>query len=68
MRVVLRLTKYAFRHKWYLVGAYATMVASTLSAMVIPRILGDAIDEAPRQRPPEPPPRAGGHDSASQSP
>ena len=46
MRVVLRLTKYAFRHKWYLFGAYATMVASTLSAMVIPRILGDAIDEA----------------------
>ncbi len=46
MRVVFRLTKYAFRHKWYLVGAYAAMVASTLSAMVIPRILGDAIDEA----------------------
>ena len=42
MRVVFRLTKYAFRHKWYLVGAYAAMVASTLSAMVIPRILGDA--------------------------
>ena len=40
MRVVLRLTKYAFRHKWYLFGAYATMVASTLSAMVIPRIWG----------------------------
>ena len=46
MRVVLRLTKYAFRHKWYLIGAYTAMVASTLSAMVIPRILGDAIDEA----------------------
>ena len=46
MRVVFRLTKYAFRHKRYLVGAYAAMVASTLSAMVIPRILGDAIDEA----------------------
>ncbi len=46
MRVVFRLMKYAFRHKWYLVGAYAAMVASTLSAMVIPRILGDAIDEA----------------------
>ena len=46
MRVVLRLTKYAFRHKWYLVGAYAAMVASTLSAMVIPRMLGSAIDEA----------------------
>ena len=46
MRVVFRLMKYAFRHKWYLVGAYAAMVASTLSAMVIPRVLGDAIDEA----------------------
>ena len=46
MRVVFRLTKYAFRHKRYLVGAYAAMVASILSAMVIPRILGDAIDEA----------------------
>ena len=46
MRVVFRLMKYAFRHKWYLVGAYFAMVASTLSAMVIPRILGDAIDEA----------------------
>ncbi len=46
MRVVFRLMKYAFRHKWYLVGAYAAMVASTLSAMAIPRVLGDAIDEA----------------------
>ena len=46
MRVVLRLTKYAFRHKWYLIGAYTAMIASTLSAMVIPRMLGDAIDEA----------------------
>ena len=46
MRVVFRLTKYAFRHKWYLIGAYAAMIASTLSAMVIPRMLGDAIDEA----------------------
>ena len=46
MRVVFRLMRYAFRHKWYLVGAYFAMVASTLSAMVIPRILGDAIDEA----------------------
>ena len=46
MRVVFRLTKYAFRHKWYLIGAYAAMIASTLSAMVIPRMLGDGIDEA----------------------
>ena len=46
MRVAFRLMKYAFRHKWYLVGAYAAMIASTLSAMVVPRILGDAIDTA----------------------
>ena len=46
MRVTFRLIKYAFRHKWYLVGAYAAMIASTLSAMVVPRLLGDAIDTA----------------------
>ena len=46
MRVIFRLTKYAFRHKWYLVGAYVAMLAATLSALVIPRLLGDAIDEA----------------------
>ena len=46
MSVLVRLTKYAFRHKWYLIGAYAAMTASSLSALVIPRILGEAIDEA----------------------
>ena len=46
MRVVFRLMKYAFRHKWYLVGAYVAMIASTLSALVVPRLLGDAIDTA----------------------
>ena len=46
MRVLFRLMKYAFRHKWYLVGAYTAMVASSLSALVIPRMLGEAIDEA----------------------
>ena len=46
MRVLFRLTKYAFRHRWYLTGAYAAMVASSLSALVIPRMLGEAIDEA----------------------
>ncbi len=46
MRVALRLTKYAFRHKWHLIGAYLAMLASTLAAMVIPRMLGSAIDEA----------------------
>ncbi len=46
MSVLFRLTKYAFRHKWYLIGAYAAMVASSLSALVVPRMLGEAIDEA----------------------
>ena len=46
MRVAFRLMKYAFRHKWYLVGAYAAMIASTLSAMVVPSMLGRAIDTA----------------------
>ena len=46
MSVLIRLTKYAFRHKWYLIGAYATMTASSLSALVVPRMLGEAIDEA----------------------
>ncbi len=46
MSVLFRLTKYAFRHKWYLLGAYAAMVASSLSALVVPRMLGEAIDEA----------------------
>ncbi len=46
MRVVFRLMKYAFRHKWYLIGAYVAMIASTLSALVVPRMLGEAIDTA----------------------
>ena len=46
MKVVLRLTKYAFRQKWYLIGAYIAMLGSSLSAMVIPRMLGSAIDES----------------------
>ena len=46
MTVLIRLTKYAFRHKWYLIGAYAAMTASSLSALVVPRMLGEAIDEA----------------------
>lgn len=46
MSVLIRLTKYAFRHKWYLIGAYAAMTASSLSALVVPRMLGEAVDEA----------------------
>ena len=46
MRILIRLLGYSWRHKWYLAGAFVTMTGATLSAMVIPRLLGSAIDEA----------------------
>ena len=46
MRVVFRLMKYAFRHKWYLIGAYVAMIASTLSALAVPKLMGRAINTA----------------------
>ena len=44
--VLTRLVGYGWRHRKYMAGAFLTMVGATLSAMVIPRILGSAIDEA----------------------
>ena len=46
MRVAFRLMKYAFRHKWYLIGAYVAMIASTLSALAVPVLMGRAINTA----------------------
>ncbi len=46
MRILLRLTGYGWRHKWYLGGAFATMSAATVSMMAIPALLGSAINEA----------------------
>lgn len=46
MKVLLRLSKYAWRHPWYLVGAYVTMTLATLSAMAVPPLLGIAVDQA----------------------
>jgi ABC-type multidrug transport system fused ATPase/permease subunit len=46
LRVLLRLSKYAWRHPWYLVGAYVTMTLATLSAMAVPPLLGTAVDQA----------------------
>ena len=45
MRILLRLTGYSLRHKRYLAGAYVTMAAATLATMIIPRLLGTAIDQ-----------------------
>jgi ATP-binding cassette subfamily B protein len=46
MNILLRLTGYGWRQKWYLAGAFGAMSAATLSAMIIPALLGSAIDEA----------------------
>ena len=46
MRVLLRLTAYAWRQRRYLAGAYIAMAASTVSVMFLPLLLGRAIDEA----------------------
>ena len=46
MRVLLRLTAYAWRQRVFLAGAYVAMVASTVSVMFVPLLLGRAIDVA----------------------
>ena len=46
MRVLLRLTAYAWRQRVYLGGAYLAMAASTVSVMFLPILLGRAIDTA----------------------
>ena len=46
MKILWRLTGYAWRYKWHLAGAYATMAAASVSAMFVPLLLGTAIDEA----------------------
>ena len=46
MRVLLRLSRYAWRHPWYLAGAYVAMSIATLAALVVPPLLGTAVDRA----------------------
>ena len=46
MRILIRLAAYGWRHKAYMVGAFVTLVGATAAAMVIPWLLGTAIDEA----------------------
>ena len=46
MKVLLRLTAYAWRQRAFLAGAYVAMVASTVSVMFVPLLLGRAIDVA----------------------
>ena len=46
MTILLRLTGYSWRHKWYLMGAFVATSLATIAAMVIPQLLGEAIDVA----------------------
>ena len=45
-KILGRLLSYGWRQKWWLAGAIFAMTGATLSALVIPKVLGTAIDEA----------------------
>ena len=44
--ILARLVRYGWRHQFYMAGAFLTMTGATVSAVIIPQILGSAIDEA----------------------
>lgn len=45
MRILLRLTKYGWRHKRLMAAAYATVAAATLLKLVIPLLIGTSVDQ-----------------------
>ncbi len=44
MRVILRIIRIALRHKWRLIGAYASMAGAVAAYLLLPRLFKDAID------------------------
>ena len=44
MRVILRIIRIALRHKWQLIGAYASMVGAVVAYLLLPKLFADAID------------------------
>ena len=46
MKIIWRLKGYGLRYKWRLLAAYASMTLSVLLSLMIPLLLGQAIDEA----------------------
>ena len=46
MTVLLRMAGYGLRHKLPLTGGYAAVILYSLTFMLVPRLLGTAIDEA----------------------
>ena len=45
MNVILRIISMAFRHKWHMAGAYATMAGAVTAYLFLPSLFGDAIDK-----------------------
>ena len=46
LRILWRIVKYALRHKLMVTVAYATMAGSIVALLLIPRLVGNAIDTA----------------------
>ena len=46
MRILWRLIKYGFRYPWLLGGAYVMNLVTTATALTIPPLMGNAIDQA----------------------
>ncbi len=44
MKVILRIIRIALRHKWRLIGAYAAMAGAVAAYLLLPDLIGDAID------------------------
>ncbi|MBI4312257.1 MAG: ABC transporter ATP-binding protein [Chloroflexi bacterium] len=44
MRIIWRITKKTFKYKWVLLLAYLSVFGVTVFSLLVPRLLGDAID------------------------
>ena len=45
MRMLARIVRLALRHKWMLLGAYLFMAGATAAYMVLPVLVGGAVDD-----------------------
>ena len=46
MRILWRISKYGFRYRWIFAAAYVLNLATTLVALTVPPLMGQAVDEA----------------------
>ena len=45
MKIILRIISIALRHKWRLAGAYACLAGATIAYLLLPRFIGNAVQE-----------------------